>query len=84
MGLPVIATDVPGCRNIVRDGFNGLLCEAKNIESLRKTMQKMLMIAPAERTTMGENGRSLVSQKYDEKLVVDAAIRAVESAMMGK
>jgi glycosyltransferase involved in cell wall biosynthesis len=81
MGLPVVATDVPGCRNIVEDGVNGLLCEAKNSESLRQAMQKMLMMATAERVAMGENGRTLVSQKYSEKFVVEATMRAVESAI---
>jgi glycosyltransferase involved in cell wall biosynthesis len=84
MGLPVVATDVPGCRNIVKDGFNGLLCEARNTESLQTALLRMLMMTPAERAIMGENGRRLVAQKYDEKLVIEAALRAVESAIKGK
>jgi glycosyltransferase involved in cell wall biosynthesis len=83
MGLPVVATDVPGCRNIVKDGFNGLLCEARNTESLQRALQTMLMMTPAARATMGANGRRLVAQKFDEKLVVDAAVRAVTSAIEG-
>lgn len=84
MGLPVVTTNVPGCRNIVKDGFNGLLCEAKNTESLQMAMQKMLMMTASERARMGENGRRLVAQKYDEKLVIEVAMRAVASAMKGK
>jgi glycosyltransferase involved in cell wall biosynthesis len=84
MGLPVVATDVPGCRNIVKDGFNGLLCEARNTESLQGALLKMLQMTHAERAVMGENGRSRVSRMYDEKLVVDAAVRAVSSAANGK
>lgn len=84
MGLPVIATNVPGCRNIVRDGFNGLLCEAKNTQSLQTALQKMLRMTTAERAHMGENGRALVSQKYDERLVIEATMRAIVSAVNGK
>jgi len=80
MGLPVVATDVPGCRNIVEDGFNGLLCEARNAESLRKALMRMLQMTPTERATMGENGRKRVAQTYDEKIVVDRALHAVRSA----
>lgn len=83
MGLPVVATDVPGCRNIVEDGFNGVLCEARNTESLRAALLKMLQMTHEERAVMGENGRGLVSREYDEKLVVDAAVRAVRSAANG-
>jgi hypothetical protein len=46
-------------------------------------MQKMLNLSAAERKRMGENGRTLVSQEYDEKLVVEATLRAVESAING-
>ncbi len=80
MGLPVIATDVPGCRNVVRDGINGLLCEAKSSESLQQAMEQMISMPPEDRREMGERGRSIVVEAYDEKLVVEAAVRAVETA----
>ncbi|MCB1688453.1 MAG: glycosyltransferase family 4 protein, partial [Halioglobus sp.] len=81
MGLPVLATDVPGCRNIVEDGYNGLLCEARSSESLKQAMQKMAAMTDAERVAMGENGRALVAGKFGEELVVEATLRAVESAL---
>jgi glycosyltransferase involved in cell wall biosynthesis len=84
MGLPVIATNVPGCRNIVTDGFNGLLCEARDSGSLQQAMRKMLAMTAAERLDMGQNGRTLVSKNYDEKLVVEATLRAVNSAVSGR
>lgn len=80
MGLPVIATDVPGCRNVVQDGVNGLLCEARNSHSLYRAMRRILTLSPAERLEMGENGRAIVAGKYDERLVVEATVEAVTSA----
>lgn len=84
MGLPVVATDVPGCRNIVTDGFNGLLCEVGSSESLLQALQAMLALTDQERTLMGANGRSLVTDKFDEQLVVEATLSAVELAMQGR
>jgi len=81
MGLPVVTTDVPGCRNIVEDGVNGLLCEAKSSESLRHAMQKMLGLTDSERIQMGKNGRQLVSERFDENLVVEAAVTAIGQAV---
>ena len=81
MGLPVIATDVPGCRNIVEHGYNGLLCEVKSSDSLMRAMQRMLAMSSEERSQLGSNGRALVSEKFSEQLVVNATIRALESAM---
>lgn len=80
MGLPVVATDVPGCRNIVQHGVNGLLCEARNSCSLVKAMQELLEMSERHRSEMGAHGRSLVSSKFDERFIVEATLAAVESA----
>jgi glycosyltransferase involved in cell wall biosynthesis len=81
MGLPVVTTDVPGCRNIVEDGFNGLLCEAKSSNSLMYAMQRMLVMTGEERDKMGKSGRNLVSERFSERQVIDVAMRAVKSAV---
>lgn len=81
MGLPVIASNVPGCRNIVKDGFNGLLCDARDSRSLRRAMERMLDMTEEERGQLGENGRRLVGDNFDEKRVVEATLHAIESAI---
>ncbi len=81
MGLPVITTDVPGCRNIVEDGFNGILCDAMSFESLQQAMERMLNMSGDKRALMGENGRELVVEKYGEQIVVDATMRAIRTAL---
>ena len=80
MGLPVVTTDVPGCRNVVDDQINGLLCKVKDAESLRRAMQRILAMTYEQRAAMGANGRSLVAAKFDEQLVVAATLRAVVAA----
>lgn len=84
MGLPVVATRVPGCRHIVEDGFNGLLCEAGSSESLRRAMERMLSMTEEERALMGDNGRRRVVENFGEDRVVEATLRAVESARSGQ
>lgn len=81
MGLPVVTTDVPGCRTIVKDGFNGILCEARNANALQQAMQLMLSMSSDERTLMGENGRALVTEKYAEGIVIEATMRAIRTTI---
>jgi glycosyltransferase involved in cell wall biosynthesis len=81
MGLPVVTSNVPGCRNIVNDGYNGLLCEAKSSASLQLAMLNMLRLSGEEREEMGANGRALVTRKYDEHRVVAATLHAVQGAL---
>jgi glycosyltransferase involved in cell wall biosynthesis len=71
MGRPIVATDVPGCREVVADGVNGLLCEVKNAESLAAKLAQMLDMSGDERRAMGERGRKKVASEFDERVVVE-------------
>jgi len=84
MGLPVVTTDVPGCRNIVEDGFNGLLCAPRSSDSLLRVMRRILAMSDEERARMGDNGRNLVLANFDEHLVVAATMRAVDAALQAQ
>ena len=42
MGIPAITTNVPGCREVINDGYNGFLCKAKSKKSLLKAMYRFL------------------------------------------
>ena len=80
MGLPVIATDVPGCRQIVKHGYNGLLCEARSSDALLAAMQNMLALSAGQRAKLADNGRRVVVENFSEELVVDATMLAVRAA----
>ncbi|CAG4885853.1 glycosyltransferase family 4 protein [Paraburkholderia gardini] len=71
MGRPIVATDVPGCREVVADGVNGLLCEVKSAESLTAKLAQMLDMSGDERRAMGERGRQKVASEFDERVVVE-------------
>ncbi len=77
MGLPAVATDVPGCRHIVTHGVNGLLCQVKSAESLRQALEQALAMTDAQRQALGAAGRARVEAEFDEQLVVRAALDVV-------
>ncbi len=77
MGLPVVATDVPGCRHVVSDGVNGLLCEARNATSLQAAMARVLEMPAEERQRLGLNGRRMVEERFSEEVVIEATLGAV-------
>ena len=81
MGLPVVTTDVPGCRAAVIEGVTGVLCEVKSSESLAEALSQMLEMSDQEREKMGGNGRSRVEAEFDEKLVVNHALQQVRRAI---
>jgi len=62
-GRPVVATDIPGCRMILRDGENGLMIPPGDIPALVAAL-KTLIESPALRKEMGQHGRRIVEQEF--------------------
>lgn len=77
MGRPLIATDVPGCRDVVSDGINGLRCDVRSASSLRDAMVTMARMTPAERAQMGQRSREMVELRFSEELVAQAYVKAL-------
>ncbi|MEX3556587.1 MAG: glycosyltransferase family 4 protein, partial [Burkholderia gladioli] len=71
MSRPIVATDVPGCRDVVADGGTGLLCTARDSASLAEKMAAMLDMPAQARRAMGERGRQKVLHEFDEANVVE-------------
>lgn len=70
LGKPLVATDVPGCRSVVDDGFNGFLCEARNSDDLAEKLEKMYRLEEETRQQMGINSRQKIENTFDEKFVI--------------
>lgn len=72
MARPLVATDVPGCRDVVEDGLNGFLCIVRDPVTLADAMRKMAELRPEQRLAMGEAARRKVQEKFSEEFVVRA------------
>ncbi len=77
MGRPLIATDVPGCREVIDDGVNGFLCAARDSASLEQSMKRFLELSHDERSAMGRASRRKVETKFSEDVVIDAYLEAL-------
>lgn len=71
MAKPVVATDVPGCRDPVAHGVTGLLCAPRSAEALAEALAAMAALSPEERRAMGVAGRAKIEAEYDQRIVVD-------------
>jgi glycosyltransferase involved in cell wall biosynthesis len=66
--LPVVATDVEGMPDLVRDGETGFLVKAGDVEGLSKALINLLS-DPEKCRALGENGRRLVLERYNWETV---------------
>jgi glycosyltransferase involved in cell wall biosynthesis len=60
---PVVATDVPGCRDVVTNGVNGWLVPVKNADALANALETMI-IDDDLRRRMGAAGREVVINQF--------------------
>jgi len=77
MGLPSITTNVAGCKHIISNNHNGLLCNVRDSESLFRALNEMLDLDKKNYSLMCENARINIVDKYDESIVIKHALDAV-------
>lgn len=81
LGKPIIATDVPGCRETVRHGFNGFLCKVKDPADLAAKMEKMMRTDETTLRQMGRNSRKLAVERFDQSIVIEKYQQAIASVV---
>lgn len=72
-GLPLIATDAPGCREIVEHEVNGLLIPVKDAPALAAALRR-LCHEPATRQRMGHASRAKALAEFDERIVFEQTL----------
>lgn len=80
MGRPLIATNVPGCRDVVDDNVNGLLCAARDGADLAGKMRAFIDMPPRQREEMGQRGRAKMERQFDEAIVISRYFEAIARA----
>jgi len=82
MARPVIATNVVGCKEVVKDGQNGFLCKNKDFISLAETMEKFILLSFDEKKKMGLMGRKKVVKEFDERIVINNYIETIKKIII--
>jgi glycosyltransferase involved in cell wall biosynthesis len=77
MGLPVVTTDAPGCRDTVEEGVNGFKVPVRDPSALEAAMRRFLD-DPALAIAMGRESRRIAEELFDVDRINDAMLRAME------
>jgi glycosyltransferase involved in cell wall biosynthesis len=73
MGVPVVATDIRGCRQVVDHGTTGLLVPARDATALADAI-KALAVDPDRRARLGIAGRAKAMREFDERRCVEITL----------
>ncbi len=80
-GLPLVATDSPGCRDLVIDGENGRLVPPRDVEALAEALRDLALDA-ARRAAFGKAARARIVACHGEA-EVGAATLAIYGDLLG-
>jgi len=80
-GRAIVATDVPGCREVVRHEDNGLLVPPRDSDALAEALARLIK-DPSLRARMGARGREIVVREFSEDIVL-AETLAVYRELLG-
>lgn len=81
-GLPLVTTDVPGCREVVSDGEDGLLVPVKSAQALAAAVAR-LHDDPALCARLGAAARAKALAQFDERIVIDRTVAVYRELVPG-
>ena len=79
---PVVATDIPGCREVVRHGETGILVAVGDSDALAEALEALIR-APDVRARMGALGRKRAENDFSQKMIASQTIAVYEKLLAG-
>jgi len=71
-GRPVLASDIPGCREGFEEGITGIGFAPRDKEAFLEAARKFMQLSYEERKEMGANARKKMEREFDRNIVVNA------------
>ena len=80
-GRPVLATNIPGCKEGVEEHRTGFLFAPRNTKALEETMEYFLAMSKEQREAMGQAARRKMEREFDRNRVVESYREEIEKIL---
>ncbi len=77
---PIIASNIPGCKEIFDDGVTGFACETRDVDTLVEAMLNFISLSHEEKVKMGLRARKKIEKEFDRRFVVKGYLEEVLGA----
>lgn len=74
----LIASDIPGCREIVENDYNGYTFEVKNSKDLEDKIKKFIKLPKEEKQKMSKNSRKKVEKEFDRNIIIEEYLKKIK------
>jgi len=78
MSRPVLASNIPGCRETFDDGVSGFRFEHKSVVSLYNSVEKFMELSFEEKRQMGKAGRAKMEKEFNRNIVINKYLEQVK------
>lgn len=82
-GRPILASKIPGCREIFDDGLSGIGFRVQDAKDLTRAMQEFIELDYDKKRLMGVAGRLKMEKEFDRDKVIQATIEEIDLATKG-
>lgn len=79
-GRPVLASNIPGCRETFDEGVSGIGFEPKNVDDLVRAIEEFIALPYEKKAAMGRAGREKMEREFDRQIVVDTYMSTIHEA----
>jgi len=76
-GRPILASNIPGCKEAFDEGISGLGFQVQDASDLEKKMIQFIELPYVEKIKMGQAGRRKVEKEFDRNIVINAYIEEI-------
>lgn len=76
-GRAVITSNIPGCREALKDGKSGYLTAVRSAEDLKNKLDKFLSVKKSSRADMGKYGRKHMQDEFDKREIVKSTVYSI-------
>lgn len=80
-GKPIVTTDVPGCRQIIKDNEGGFIVPIKNPQALAESI-RTLVDNPELRMKMGKRGREIIISEFSDDIIIGQTMALYERLLL--
>lgn len=80
-GRPVLASDIPGCREGFDEGITGIGFTSRDKEKLYEAVRRFLRLSYEERKEMGRNARKKMEKEFDRRIVVNSYMEEISKVI---
>jgi glycosyltransferase involved in cell wall biosynthesis len=79
-GLPIVTSDIAGCKDVVEDGFSGILVPPRDLHALKRALTRLINDNEFRRLT-GERSRAIAEQRFSLVTYVDNLFKIYDALL---